>query len=387
MKVCFLMYTPFNYGGIERVVSNMSNELIDNGFDVTILCAENKNINYSIYNLNENVQILNCNQISVNQKIIRLRYRLLALINKKTNLFRNNIDILEKAYIKKHKYLYKEVLKKINENNFDYVIGANGYFSLMLSVLKKDLKCKCIGWQHSTYDAYFNTKNQYYYNQEKLYKKYIPDLDEYIVLTNHEKMIIDKKFNINSTVIYNFNSFEHETTSKLDKKQFIAVGRLVRAKGFDNLIKIFSKYSKLNKEWTLKIIGSGKEQKKLKKQIKKYELENRIQIIPFTNDIKKYYLESSIMLISSRWEGFGMTTIEAMEFGLPIISFDIPSIKEIGENNIKLIKKDDFNQYVEEMLKLSNSIDERIKYSELSKKRSELFYKKNVINEWIKLLK
>ena len=48
MKVCFLMYTPFNYGGIERVVSNMSNELIDNGFDVTILCAENKNIKFTI---------------------------------------------------------------------------------------------------------------------------------------------------------------------------------------------------------------------------------------------------------------------------------------------------------------------------------------------------
>ena len=389
MKICFFMYTPFVYGGIERVVSNLSNTLTKNGYDVTILCKDNNKIDRSIYNLDEKVKIEYCELETTKDKIACFSDRALSYINKKTNILKNNINILEKAYIHKNEFLRKSAIKIINKNKYDVVIGVNGYFSLILASIKESINCKCIGWQHSTYEAYFNTKNKYYYNQSLLYKKYIPKLDEYVVLTKILKTEVDKEFGISSKNIYNINSFKSEEISDLTNKEFLAVGRLTSAKGYDNLIKIFAIFCKKNKDWNLKIVGNGEEKESLNKLIKNYKLENRIEIIPFTANIKSYYLNSSALLITSRWEGFGMTAIEAMEFGLPIIAYDIPSMVEITENGKygKLIQNNNMNQFAEQLEEFSKSLEKRREYSKLSKERSKDFYEEKIINKWNEILK
>lgn len=389
MKICFFMYTPFVYGGIERVTSNLSNILVKNGYDVTILCKDNNEIDRSMYNLDKKVKIVYCKRETLKDKIICFPDKVLSYFNKKTNILKNNIKILEKAYIHKNNFLRKSAIEIINKNKYDVVIGVNGYFSLMLSTIKNSLNCKCIGWQHSTYDAYFNTKNKYYYNQSYLYKKYIPNLDEYIVLTNILKQEIDEEFKINSKCIYNINSFKSDKISNLTKKEFLAVGRLTKAKGFDNLIKIFSIYCKNNKDWNLKIIGSGEEKDYLNKLIKDNKLEKRVKIEPFTNNIKSYYLNSSALLVTSRWEGFGMTAIEAMEFGLPVITYDIPSMIEITGNGKygKLIKNNNMKEFSKELEYFSNSLENRKEYSKLSKIRAKDFYEDKIIDKWNEILK
>lgn len=100
-------------------------------------------------------------------------------------------------------------------------------------------------------------------------------------------------------------------------------------KGYDLLIQAFSIFAQKNKDWTLTIVGEGKEKNKILKLVKKLKLEDRVKIDKFTKNIKKYMLNSSIYLLTSRWEGMPMTVLEAYEMGLPVISFDIDAMKEL----------------------------------------------------------
>jgi Glycosyltransferase len=95
------------------------------------------------------------------------------------------------------------------------------------------------------------------------------------------------------------------------------------------LIEAFSIFAKENQEWTLDIVGEGVEEQLYRKLIRDKKLKERITIHPFTNDIQRYYSEAQIYVLSSRWEGFGLVLLEAMAHGLPIISSDLPTSREI----------------------------------------------------------
>ena len=110
----------------------------------------------------------------------------------------------------------------------------------------------------------------------------------------------------------------------------MAVGRFSpQHKGFDLLIQAFGIFAKKDQEWQLDIVGDGPEKEKFQQLIYENKLEKRITLHPFTNDIQQYYSSASVYVLSSRWEGFGLVLVEAMAHGLPIISSDLPSSKDI----------------------------------------------------------
>ena len=132
------------------------------------------------------------------------------------------------------------------------------------------------------------------------------------------------------TVIYNPLTLEPGAPSTGKTKSFLAVGRFSRQhKGFDLLIEAFLLFSQKNQEWTLDIVGEGVEEELYRSLIKKYNLEDRVTIHPFTNHIQDYYSNAQVYVLSSRWEGFGLVLVEAMAHGLPVVSSDLPTSKEI----------------------------------------------------------
>ena len=135
---------------------------------------------------------------------------------------------------------------------------------------------------------------------------------------------------LKTTVIYNPLTLSPGKPSEGTSKCFLAVCRFSRQhKGFDLLIDAFRQFAQKNSEWVLDIVGEGPEEEMYRKKIAEYQLEKRILIHPFTNNIQAYYSQAQVYVLSSRWEGFGLVLVEAMAHGLPIISSNLPTSIEI----------------------------------------------------------
>lgn len=144
-----------------------------------------------------------------------------------------------------------------------------------------------------------------------------------------------------------------------------------------------------NKDWHLTIVGDGENKEQLSKKISEYNLSDRISLHPFTKDVKDLLLDASAYLCSSRWEGFGLSVLEAMECGLPVISFNIPAMQEMLNNTPELLVGcDDIKTYSEKMLSIANcSTDELSNLVTKNNKQLSKYEFDNVIVEWKKILK
>jgi glycosyltransferase involved in cell wall biosynthesis len=100
------------------------------------------------------------------------------------------------------------------------------------------------------------------------------------------------------------------------------------------------------------------------------------------------YLNHDIFLISSRYEGFGLVTLEAMECGLPVIGFDIPANKELitNGNNGFLVPCYNVLEYAKTMEMIVNNQELIKKTSNQLNKSIEKFSRKTIILQWHKML-
>ncbi|MFA7116558.1 MAG: glycosyltransferase family 4 protein [Bacteroidales bacterium] len=387
MKICFYADTIFSYGGVQRVLSNIAIAL-SKKYDITILTLEDiKAKDLSMYGLKNS-----------SLRFYFLKYKGLKIwewFPCKTYGFLYK-KILPKNALTSKLYGYssfplsrrKKLIKFINEENFDVVIGVHAFLSLHLASIRNQIKSKTIGWMHTSYDAFFNTPNFYLWGQKERFSYEMKRLDKIVVLTKNDKDLLDENLGIKSEVIYNPLTLIPIGKGSPENKKFLAVGRLIYlTKGFDILIKAFNVFSKQNKEWTLDIVGEGPDETFLKQLIKDYNLGKRIIIHPFSNNVQKYYASASIYILSSRWEGFGLVLLEAMAHNLPIIASKIPVTCEIlnksGAN--VFFESENFNDLAKKMIKMVNS-DNLKEMGEKAYSYSQKFDISYIIKKWEKLL-
>ena len=136
---------------------------------------------------------------------------------------------------------------------------------------------------------------------------------------------------------YNEKSISSDELEKLNtilpsKSFIIAVGRLTEAKDFATLIKAFKKVRKKN-DLSLLILGEGKLRKELLNLINELGLENDVFLPGFVKYPQFFIKRASLLVMSSKWEGFGNVIVEALGVGTPVVSTDCPSgPREILEN-------------------------------------------------------
>ena len=114
------------------------------------------------------------------------------------------------------------------------------------------------------------------------------------------------------------------TISKLVEKRVVAIARYSHEKGIDLLLKAWAEVEKKDCEWRLDVYGDG-DRTSYEQQIDDLKIDRtRCMLHSRTDDVEREYCNSSIFVLSSRFEGFGMVIIEAMACGLPVVAFDCP---------------------------------------------------------------
>lgn len=168
----------------------------------------------------------------------------------------------------------------------------------------------------------------------------------------------------------------NEKTDVLKKKKFfISVGRLTKQKNYGYLIKEFKRFCINNDEYELFIFGEGEDKNKLEKIIKKNNLEGKIKLMGYSNNIFLYMKYAQAFILSSLWEDPGFVLIEAAMCNLFIISSNCKNGPEeilnygTGGMLYESNKKGELKKKLEGFLKLGEQ-----------KQKMKLITKKNAIN-------
>ncbi|NLU69061.1 glycosyltransferase family 4 protein [Streptomyces sp. HNM0574] len=107
-------------------------------------------------------------------------------------------------------------------------------------------------------------------------------------------------------------------------KWVVAAGRLAPAKRYDLLIRAFAKVAAERPDWGLRIYGSGREHAKLRALVDELGLYNHVFLMGPAHPIEAEWAKGSVAAVTSSLESFGMTIVEAMRCGLPVVATDCP---------------------------------------------------------------
>ena len=102
----------------------------------------------------------------------------------------------------------------------------------------------------------------------------------------------------------------------------LSVGRLAKEKDHGTLVAAFARIAKAYPEWSLRIVGEGVLRIELATQVEQLGLSGRVELPGAVRDIAQEYSTASIFAVSSLYESFGLATAEALAAGLPVIGFD-----------------------------------------------------------------
>ena len=331
-KVCFLVDSIFSFGGVQRVTAVIAKELAKD-YDVTIVTFDHPDSkDTTLYGLSKSpvkYRFFSYPPVRKLKKQLCKAYSGLYRKARLQGLFASNLY----AHSSFPSELRMALADELRQGHYDTIIGVHAPLAARLATLMPLLPgVRCVGWVHNSFEALFSPSSRYIGPELKRHYVYqFRKLHATVLLCQHDAdsyLAYDKSFA--PTVIYNPLTLLPGKPSTGDSKHFLAVGRFSPLhKGFDLLIDAFHLFAQKDSEWTLDIVGEGEEEKIYRQKIAQYKLENRILIHPFTNDIQAYYSQAQVYVLSSRWEGFGLVLVEAMAHGLPVVSSDLPTSKEI----------------------------------------------------------
>lgn len=379
MKICFITNTIENIGGVQRVLIALANGLALE-HSVTILCDYKQDKKKIPYEVDDKIML----HSSDSAKEWRPSYQFSRVIRKLDYKFGlKNIKL--QGYGAYPPVIQKRYIKYFSEEKFDIIIGVQGRYSLLLSLIENCIAGVCIGWYHNSYKAYFQTRGHYYWKQDKLYSEQMAKLKACVALTKMDCELFNQNIYQNFTYIYNPLTISNGRISRLNHNNVLFVGRIVyQQKGIDYLLSIVEEVVKAKKDFHLTIIGSGEDQERLVNDITSRKLESYISFLGEFKDVSPYYLNSDLVLNTSRWEGFGLVITEAMAYGIPVISFSTEGPSEIIDSNVDgiIIDKFDIQSYAEAIVQIMNDSSKRIEMGKAALEKAKLFKMDHVIRKW-----
>ncbi|MGI5493414.1 glycosyltransferase [Microtetraspora malaysiensis] len=110
--------------------------------------------------------------------------------------------------------------------------------------------------------------------------------------------------------------------SRMDNRIVSAGGRLVPVKSYNRLIRAFAIVADKRPDWRLRLYGTGPEEKRLRGLVSELDLHNHVYFMGATSDLPGEFAKASIVAVPSRQEAPGMSVVEALSCGVPVVGFE-----------------------------------------------------------------
>lgn len=367
-KIVYCTPALYSAGGTERVVSVKANYFAEVlGCDVTIIVTEGKNIS-SFFPLSEKIQVIN----------LGLDFEELWNIPFKKKIF---------LYIRKQRRYKRALTKELLRIRPDITITTlRREINFINSIRDGSRK---IGELHLSRSSYRGIDPRFSTFCEISFFKWwkgrvissLKKLDKLVVLTADAVSEWPELTNV--TMIPDPLPIDVNGRSPLSSKRVITIGRYSKEKGYDLLLKVWSIVEKKCPDWQLDIFAMG-DPTPYVKMIDDLSIDKkRCHLNSSVLDVNELYLKSSILVQPSRTEGFGLVIIEAMAYGIPVVSFDCEngprSIISDGEDGI-LIPPFDVGLFSDRLVQLMNDEGLRRSMGEKGHNKS-LRYKVDVVGK------
>lgn len=136
-----------------------------------------------------------------------------------------------------------------------------------------------------------------------------------------------------TVVYYGYNDSLGATPRKFNERnnsvRFLCIARLTQQKDIPTLLNAFASHAKEYPTSCLTIVGEGELEAELKSIAIILGIDHKVSWVGKTTDVMSYYLSHDCLVLTSKYEGFGLVLLEAMQFGLPILATNHPVILEV----------------------------------------------------------
>ena len=367
MKILYVVAGLALHGGVERVIVDRLNWIVENSNCEILLLSVYQGSHPMAFHLDSRIKYRDLNICF---------YRLYQYSGLKRFI----------CEYKMHR-LFQERLANEIRMFLPQIIGLTR-LDFVCDVIKASGDVPVIFESHSSC-LYYKFENEKWYRRLRyfIWHSAVKRSRMVIALTNADAAEW-KKITSNVCIIPNvvhYNETGH--VSDCCSKTVIFVGRYSYQKDINSLLRIWKIVHQRHPDWQLKMFGDyGDEQDTLVAYIR--ELDMNIAVHEPTSDICKEYLNSSMLLLTSRYEPFGLVLTEAMSCGLPVVSFNCPygpaDIINDGVDGF-LIASGDVKTFSEKVCLLIENEELRRKMGREGMQSSQRFLASRVMPQWINL--
>lgn len=372
-KVIFCTPAIYSAGGVERIVTFKASYFAEHlGYDVTIIVTEGKG-RECFFPLSEKVKVVN----------FELGFE---------DLWK--APFLRKVFlylIKQHKYK-KRLSAELMRIRPDITISMLRREINFLTSLKDG--SKKVGELHVNRANYRNFEANDSNVLKRLFAKFwmkslvvqLKKLDQLVVLTEKSKVAWPELTNV--SVIPDPIPLSLPISHGTNTKRVITIGRYAYQKGYDLLLQAWAEVEKHYTDWILEIYGMG-DQTSYRQMMMNLGIDtNRCLLNGPVDDVRQVYKDSSIFVLSSRFEGFGLVLVEAMACGLSVVSFDCPAgpdeIITDGYDGL-LVPSGDIKVLAQKLMLLMTDEKLRTRLSQNARQSSQRYEMNLIEGKWVDL--